>query len=324
MSHGTTIAPGAELAKRPQSAGWLGRRRKESPLNAGFNRANWLFLTPTIIGVAALIVVPLGYAIYLSLRDFDLQRGTDSFIGLRNYSKVLTGGDAGFIAALLRTFLYVAVVIALDFIISMTQALLIFGMQPRAAKFWRAVFMLPILIIPTASAVFWQTIMYAPNGQFLRILGLSHVLHPPLGDPKLAFWAIIITVIWAWSPWVFLLLSAGLDRMPRDVMEAAMMDGASYFQRLRRIVLPLMKPTIFVTLSFKAIDSFLSFPFVWVMTQGGPGNSTHLVSTYIYRTAFSLLNYGMGSAMAIVMLVISGILSTIVVLFWNRSYGKES
>jgi ABC-type sugar transport system permease subunit len=184
--------------------------------------------------------------------------------------------------------------------------------------------MLPILIIPTASAVFWRTIMYSPNGQFLRVLGLNHILSPPLGDPKLAFWAIIITVIWAWSPWVFLLLSAGLDRIPRDIIEAAMVDGASYFARLRLIILPLMKPTIFVTLSFKAIDSFLSFPFVWVMTQGGPGGSTHLLSTYIYRTAFSLLNYGLGSAMSVVMLVISGVLSTVVVLLWNRSYGKEA
>lgn len=324
MSHATTVSQETRPAKRTPTVGMRGRRRARAALDSSVNRGNWLFLSPTILGVLAFIVAPLGYAAYLSLRDFDLQRATNHFIGFRNYARVLSNADPGFVAALFRTLLYVVVVIALDFIVAMTQGLLIFGMKPRAAKFWRAVFMLPILIIPTASAVFWRTIMYSPNGQFLRVLGLSHVLHPPLGDPKLAFWAIIITVIWAWSPWVFLLLSAGLDRIPRDVIEAAMVDGASYFERLRLIIMPLMKPTIFVTLSFKAIDSFLSFPFVWVMTQGGPGGSTHLLSTYIYRTAFSLLNYGLGSAMSIVMLVISAVLSTVVVLFWNRSYGKEA
>lgn len=323
MSHATTVSHDAG-AKRTPNAGMRGRRRARAAQTIGASRGNWLFLSPTILGVVALIVAPLGYAVYLSLRDFDLQRATDHFIGLRNYTRILSNADPGFVSALLRTLLYVVVVIALDLIVAMTQALLIFGMKPRAAKFWRAVFMLPILIIPTASAVFWRTIMYSPNGQFLRVLGLNHILSPPLGDPKLAFWAIIITVIWAWSPWVFLLLSAGLDRIPRDIIEAAMVDGASYFARLRLIILPLMKPTIFVTLSFKAIDSFLSFPFVWVMTQGGPGGSTHLLSTYIYRTAFSLLNYGLGSAMSVVMLVISGVLSTVVVLLWNRSYGKEA
>lgn len=283
----------------------------------------WWFLIPTLLGVAALIVGPLVYAIYLSLRNYNLQFGSNAFVGFRNYISILTGSDPAFVASLLRTFIYVAVVIALDFIVAMTQALLIFDMQPRAAKFWRGVFMLPILIIPTASAVFWRTIMYAPNGEFLRVLGLTNVLSPPLGNPRLAFWAIIITVIWAWSPWVFLLLSAGMDRLPRDVIEAAMVDGVSYFERLRYVILPLMRPTIFVTLSFKAIDSFLSFPFVWVMTQGGPGNSSHLMSTYIYQTAFSLLDYGRGSAMAVVMLVISAALSLVVVMFWNRHYGKD-
>lgn len=301
--------------------GWAKRRRSPEGPNAA--RGNWLFLTPTLIGVVALIVGPLCYAIYLSLRDFDLQRATDKFIGLKNYISIITDADPGFVAALWRTFLYVAVVIALDFIVAMTQSLLIFGMKARAARFWRVVFMLPILIIPTASAVFWRTIMYAPNGQFLQTLGLSHIISPPLGDPRLAFWAIIITVIWAWSPWVFMLLSAGMDRIPKDVIDAAMVDGASYLQRLRFIIMPLMRPTIFVTLSFKAVDSFLSFPFIWVMTQGGPGDSTHILSTYIYRTAFSLLNYGLGSAMSIIMLVISAAISTAVVLLWNRNYGKE-
>jgi ABC-type sugar transport system permease subunit len=161
-----------------------------------------------------------------------------------------------------------------------------------------------------------------PNEQFLRALHLDGLIDPPLGNPDLALWAIIITVIWAWSPWVFLLLSGGLDYLDRSVLEASMVDGASYFQRLRKVILPLMRPVIFVTLSFKAVDSFLSFPFVWVMTQGGPQGSTHLMSTYIYEQAFKFLNYGFGSALAIVMLLISSLLSIGSVLYWQRTQNK--
>jgi ABC-type sugar transport system permease subunit len=290
---------------------------------AAQDRKYYWFLVPATVVIALLIVVPLGYTFYLSLRHYDLARGLDEYIGLANYRKILIGGDTEFVKSLLRTLFYVVVVIAFDFILGMTQALLLFEMRPRVAKVFRMIFMLPILIIPTASAVFWRTTMWAPpNEQFLRALHLDGLIDPPLGSPDLALWAIIVTVIWAWSPWVFLLLSGGLDYLDRSVLEASMVDGASYFQRLRRIILPLMRPVIFVTLSFKAVDSFLSFPFVWVMTQGGPQGSTHLMSTYIYEQAFKFLNYGFGSALAIVMLLISSLLSIASVLYWQRTQNK--
>lgn len=317
-------APSTE-AKAQSEPGVVQSPRAPKPRRGGIAGASyWWFLVPAVIGVLALIVVPIGFTFYFSLRKFNLQLGTDSFAGFENYRRLLTGENAEFIAALLRTLVYVVIVIAADLVLAMSQALLLFSMRAGWAKFWRAVFILPILIIPTASAVFWRNVMYAPeNGAFLQTLGLSDVISPPLGDPQLAFWAIIITVVWAWSPWVFILFAAGLDQIDKSVLEASMVDGASYFQRLRTIILPLMKPVIFVTLSFKALDSFLSFPFVWIMTQGGPGDSTHVLSTFIYQQAFTLLDYGNGSAMAIVMLVISGALSIGAVLGWQRFYGKE-
>jgi multiple sugar transport system permease protein len=284
----------------------------------------WPFLVPALIGVIALIAVPIGFTVYNSLRNYNLQVGTDQFAGFNNYVRLFTGKNGDFTAALLRTFGYVIVVIAFDFVLAMIQALLIFNMKQGWARFWRGVFILPILVIPTASAVFWRNVMYAPNGgEFLKVLGLDGILGAPLGDPQLAFWAIIVVVVWAWSPWVFILFSTGLDQLDRSVLEASMVDGAGYWQRLRTIIFPLMRPVIFVTLSFKALDSFLSFPFVWILTQGGPGNSTHILSTFIYQQAFNLLDYGNGSAMAVVMLIISGVLSIAAVLGWQRFYGKD-
>ncbi|WP_167133105.1 carbohydrate ABC transporter permease [Paramicrobacterium chengjingii] len=315
MSNGTVIGrPGRKEAKQLKQSNFV-----RSP------RSFWPFLLPALIGVIALIAVPIGFTFYYSLRNYNLQLGTDQFAGLSNYIRLFTGENAEFVAALFRTFGYVILVIAIDFVLAMTQALLVFSMKQRWAKLWKVVFILPILVIPTASAVFWRNVMYSPHGgEFLKVLGLDGVINPPLGDPKLAFWAIIVVVVWAWSPWVFILFSNGLDQLDQAVIEASKMDGASYFQRLRNVIFPLMGPVIFVTLSFKALDSFLSFPFVWLLTQGGPGGSTHILSTYIYEQAFNLLDYGNGSAMAIIMLLISGVLSVAAVLGWQRYYGKDS
>ena len=154
--------------------------------------------------------------------------------------------------------------------------------------------------------------------EIARQMGAEVVEHAWEGYARQKNWAIDQLPIE--SPWVFILFSTGLDQLDRSVLEASMVDGASYWQRLRTIIFPLMRPVIFVTLSFKALDSFLSFPFVWVLTQGGPGNSTHILSTFIYQQAFNLLDYGNGSAMAIVMLLISGVIS---VARCNRNSGTS-
>lgn len=280
----------------------------------------WLFVAPALLAIGAFVIAPIGYAAWLSLKNFNLILGTDSFAGLANYKRVFT--DPAFLTVTLRTFLYVAVVTSIDFTFGFSQALLLYELSPGIARIFRGIFLLPILLIPSASAMFWRMIMYGPpNVEFLRMFGLTSVLPPPLSTSKLAFWGIIVTVWWAWSPWVFLLLSGGLESLDQTPIEAAKLDGASYLGIVRYIILPMMRPVIFVTMSFKAVDSFLSFPFIWLMTQGGPGNSTHLLSTYIYNEAFHFLDYGYGSAMAIVMLVMSGVLAWLAASYWQRTQG---
>jgi ABC-type sugar transport system permease subunit len=151
------------------------------------------------------------------------------------------------------------------------------------------------------------------------MFGLEDVFGPPLSSPTFALVAIIVTSWWAWSPWAFLLLLGGLESLDPSPMEAARVDGASYRQVVWHVILPMMKPVIFATLSFKAVDSFLTFSFVWLMTQGGPGKSTHLLSTYVYEQAFRFLDYGYGSAMALVMVAISAVLSFIAVYYWQKA-----
>ena len=282
-------------------------------------RHYWWFVLPAGIAVLVLFVLPVVYVLWLSMRNYNLLIGTNSFVGLDNFVRALTT-DGHFLESIARTVLYVILVVGIDFVVGMIQALLVYELAPRLRKVVRTIFLLPVLLIPAASAVFWRMVMYGPpNEQILRIFGLEGSVPPPLSTPTTAFLAIVVTVIWAWSPWVFLLLSGGLDGVDRSVLEASEVDGAGYFRRLFSIILPMMKPVIFVALSFKAVDSFLSFPFVWIMTQGGPGGSTHLVSTYIYERAFQFLDYGYGAAMAVILLVISAVLSIFAATYWART-----
>jgi ABC-type sugar transport system permease subunit len=286
------------------------------------DRSYWVFVAPAALAVLVFIAVPLVYGVSLSLRNFDLSLGTDSPAGLSNYARAVA--DPGFQMALLRIFVYVAFVVALDFAIGFAEALLLHSLTPRVATFFRGLFLLPILIIPAASATFWRLMMYGvPNVELYRALGIYGLLPPPLGDQTLAFWAIILTVVWAWSPWVFLLLMGGLEGLDASVLEAADVDGASYLQKVRYVIVPMMKPVIFVTLALKAVDSFLTFDFVWIMTTGGPGNATQVSSTYIYLFALKNLNYGYGAAMSMIMLVISAALSVVAVVYWQRSQTGE-
>ena len=291
-------------------------RRSHAPKGS---KHYWWFVLPAGIAVLFLFVLPVIYVAWLSLRNYNLMIGVDVFVGFDNFVRAIST-DSAFLVSIARTILYVILVVGIDFVVGMTQALLIYELAPRLRKIVRTIFLLPVLLIPAAGAVFWRMVMYGPpNEQILRIFGLEGVFPPPLSTPTTAFLAIIVTVIWAWSPWVFLLLAGGLDGLDRSVLEASEVDGAGYFRRLFSVVLPMMKPVIFVALSFKAVDSFLSFPFVWIMTQGGPGGSTHLVSTYIYERAFQFLDYGYGAAMAVILLIISAVLSIFAASYWART-----
>ncbi|MFV0425683.1 MAG: carbohydrate ABC transporter permease [Beutenbergiaceae bacterium] len=295
-----------------------GQKGGQSP-GAVTSRYYWWFVAPAGVAVLALFVAPVIYVIWLAMRNYNLLIGTDRFVGVDNLVRAITS-DHEFVGSIGRTLIYVVLVVGTDFVVGMIQALLVYELAPRLRKVVRTIFLLPVLLIPAAGAVFWRMVMYGPpNEQLLRIFGLDGVVAPPLSLPTTAFLAIIVTVIWAWSPWVFLLLSGGLDGLDRSILEASEVDGAGYFRRLFSIILPMMKPVIFVALSFKAVDSFLSFPFVWIMTQGGPSGSTHLVSTYIYERAFQFLDYGYGSAMALILLVVSAGLSIAAASYWART-----
>ena len=220
--------------------------------------------------------------------------------------------------ALGRNIIYVLIVLVFNFIIGFWMALVCNEKFP-GAKLLRGIILIPMLLIPVAAATLWR-FMYHPSfglvNKLLNLIGLP--AKNWLSDPGTALYAVIFTDIWAWTPWMFLILYAGLQGLDKSEVEAAKIDGATYLQRLWYIIIPTMKPVIFSALFLKGIDTFRAFDYVWVMTQGGPGGATHILSTYVYRIAFELLKYGSGSAYAIIVMILTIILSIPVVRYTIR------
>jgi multiple sugar transport system permease protein len=276
----------------------------------------WWFLLPAALAVFGVIVVPLCQVLYLSLFDYNIMQYTYRFIGLGNYVKILFDAEFGW--ALLRTWWYVAAVVGVDFVYGFLVALLAWQLPLVWSKLFRAIVILPMLLIPSATAMLWRSVIYAPPyAAFDHVFGLPASVNV-LASPLSALWGIILTAIWGWSPWVFLLLLAGLEGLAAEPLEAAKLDGATFPKLVWHIILPMMKPVIFITVSLKAVDSFLSFTFPWIMTEGGPGGSSHLLSTYIFEKAFKFLDYGYGSSLGVVMLIIAALTSTTVILYARK------
>lgn len=298
----TTTTPG-RLARPGTSS----RVRSRPSWHAGL----WWFLLPAAIAMAAVIALPIGYVVYLGFYDFSIMRMTNRFVGFDNYLKIL--GDAEFLLAIGRTVIYVVVVILADFVYGFLVALLAWRLPLGWSKLFRALVILPMILIPSAAAMLWRGVIYTPPyAVFNDLFGLSSSFSM-LASADTSLMGIILASIWGWSPWVFLLLLAGLEGLPKEPLEAAEVEGVTFPQLVRYIVLPMMKPVIFITLSLKAIDSFLSFTYPWIMTEGGPGGSSHILSTYIFERAFKFLDYGYGAALGVVMMLIAIVGATLVI-----------
>ena len=274
----------------------IGRRARAQ------RRSYWLLCVPAGIVLVVVIGIPVVYTIYLGTRNEDLLNGTTGSAGAHNYLTALR--DPGLWWALLRTLIYIVVTGLADLILGFGQALLVFSLGRRLGRVLRMVFVLPILLVPSAAATFWAHVMYGPPfSEVNRILGIRMSL-PILGNSHTALIGLFVTVVWAWSPWSFVLLSSGLQSLNREPLEAAALDGAGFWRRVRHVIWPMMMPVVFVTVVFKAVVSLNTFAFPWAMTKGGPNHSTDVLATYVYNNSFTLLNFGYGSAESVIVLAI--------------------
>lgn len=261
------------------------------------------YLAPAGLALAAVTLYPLAYAAWLSLRRYQLTSGPSGFVGLANYRGLIE--DGRFWNALYNTAYFTAVSVALELALGLSMAVLL--NRAFAGKgLMRAVVMIPWAIPTVVSARMWEWMYNADFGVLNYLLGVDVNW---LGSPFWAMNAAIIMEVWKTTPFVTLLLTAGLAGLPEDLYRAARVDGASPWMAFRKITLPLLSPLILVTLIFRAIDAFRVFDSIYVLTGGGPANSTETLSIYAYKTLFQTLRFGYGSAISVTVFMLVGLIT---------------
>lgn len=312
MDSAIPLAPAARRTAR--------RRRARRP---GADRL-WrnLTLAPALVLFGLLTVVPMASLVALSLSSvaWSAGRSTWSFVGVANFLGL--AADTLFRAAIWNTALFAVVGVSLQVVLGFALALLVSSVvHGRTA--YRALFLLPILVPGIVIGAIWKLMYSFDFGVINMLAGLLGLpAQDWLGQSNLALGSVIAVDVWHWTPFCFLLLLAGIESLPQDVFEAARIDGATGWQSLAWVTLPLMAPVIAVTFIFRLILAFKVFDEVYLLTGGGPGTSTEVMSFTIYRRFFTEDRPGYGAAMSLATFLFITLL--IVVAGWFGRRRREA
>lgn len=292
----TTSTPIEAAAPIPTSHPRPGvRARLRTPRIRG-----WAFMLPLIVVNAVVVLVPSLFAVYYSFTDWS-GIGPSTFIGLANYRDLL--GDEEFLNGLWHNIIWTI------FFLIVPMAMGLFGAfaLTRIRRFrllFRVLYFIPYIVASVVNASIWESIFDAQSG-LGNLLGIN-----PLGDPKLALWSVMMVNNWAWWGFLVVVFLAAMQGVNPSLYEAAQLDGAGPVRQFFSVTLPGIRPTFAFLGLMTIIWSFLAFDYVYVMTQGGPAGSTDLLSTLLYRQAFTNLSAGYASAVGVVMALISTIVVT--------------
>lgn len=273
-------------------------------------KAGMLLVTPAFLFVAVFVLIPLAFAIYMSLTNWPLI-GPYHFVGVHNYPSL--GSDPGFVHSVLFTLLYTGIVTIPILVVGYGLAVLVRSNR-RGAVFLRTAFFLPY-VVGLATLSYITLLELQPKSGAVNFvlarLGLTNGETAWLVNTNLALAATCVLVIWFASGLTMLLLLGGMQSISDDLYESADVLGASWWEKERYITLPLLRPTIALSLIISIIGSFLAFNQFFILTQGGPGTSTFTVVMWIYQTAFVQLHVGAAAAMSVVLVAVVGLISAV-------------
>lgn len=263
----------------------------------------WIFTLPTIIFVLAMIAFPIFYTLRLSFYDSTMSASGDTFIGLQNYIDMFTDPDKRFLLSVGRTVVFSAGALLAEVILGVGIALFI--NRPFVGKgLIKTIFMLPMVATPVAVGLVWILIFEPTIGvanYFLALFGIDPLVW--LGSADTALFSLMLVDIWQWTPMVTLITFAGISSLPSEPFESAYVDGATGFQVLTKITLPLLTPTILVAVLLRLIDVVKTFDIIYATTQGGPGYATETLNILSYRQAFENFQFGQSSASLIIFFI---------------------
>ncbi len=274
-----------------------------------------LFVIPTIVFLILINIFPLFYSLILSFADYSAISGkSPDFIGIQNYREILH--DPHIWESLYITMKYVIISVSGQLVVGFGIAMLLNRAIPFKGTI-TTLLMLPMMMSMAIVGLFWK-LLYSPSWGIINyLLGLEKFVW--ISNPKMALLAIAITDIWMWSPFVMLLSLAGLSAIPQHLYEAAAIDRASRWFAFRRITLPLVTPLLLIAVIFRTMEAFKTFDLAFIMTGGGPGTATEMISIKLYNMAFPQWQTGKSCALAYILLIMIIGISNIYIKYLNKA-----
>lgn len=303
---------GPSRSRRPDRAADGVRGASPGPARRTWWRAGWrlygvpyLLIAPTLICLAGVLVYPLGAVTVASLFSVEpLKHPGWVFAGLDNYRRLLD--DSALAQSLSVTAIWTLASVALQFVLGMAGALIL-RERFRLRGLLRALLLIPWATPAVVGALAWKWIYHGQYGLlnvFLRSLGWSDAAVAWLGDPQTALGAAVVTNVWRGFPFVMIMLLSGLTAIPDVLYEAATVDGAGFWQGLRHVTMPLLRPVVLVSTLLAGIWTFNNFSYIHVLTGGGPAGKTEIMVTFVYRNAFQYFHFGYAAALSVVLFLI--------------------
>jgi multiple sugar transport system permease protein len=263
----------------------------------------WIFPLPAVLFILLMMVYPILYTVWNSMTPWSLSTGgLQTFSGFINYLKL--PDDSRFVASIFRTFYFTIIAVAVELVLGVAIALLLNRDFPFK-RIVSSIMLLPMMATPVAIAMVWL-LMYVPTSGVINYLLRLANLPQPLWvySESSVIPALALVDIWEWTPMIVLICLAGLTALPHDPLEAAIVDGASAWQTIRYVTLPMLLPTITVAALLRLIDALKTFDIIYAMTQGGPGFTSETLNIYTYVQAFGYFNFGYASSVLVVFFAI--------------------
>lgn len=268
-----------------------------------------LYIAPALLLISVLIFIPLILSGYYGLMDWD-GIGEKTFIGMENYINGIQ--DSKFWDSAYHSFL-LAVFSTLSLAVYLTVSIIL-ASKIKGADLLRKIYLIPMLLSSVAIAQLWIKVYNPSSGILNTVLRSIGIENPPnwLADPTIVLFAIFIPILWQYAGFYILIYYAALKNIPESMIEAARIDGATPFQIATRIKLPLIKEVISVTIVLAIVGSLKYFDLIYVMTAGGPNGASEVMASYMYKLAFESYNFGYGSAIGFLLLIITIIVTLII------------
>ncbi len=284
----------------------------------------YAFIMPAILVMLGGLLYPVVMAFYLSFYDWEIGRKLSEapFVSMDHFVRMI--GDPQVWEVLWVTLRFGFWTITIEMALGVALALLL-EKPIRGASVFRTIFILPLMVSPVVVGLIWRYLFDARIGWINYYLGVWFGLEPQvwLGDPQLAFFAIVFTDIWQWTPFIFIIVIAGLQALPSEVVEASTIDGANWYQQIFLVKLPMIKSILIIALLMRLIDVFRGLEVMLIMTGGGPGRATELLSLHIYNRAFDTQQLGYASAISVLLIVIVFGISAMILTMANPMRSKS-